>query len=154
MNRLRLEGMAKRAALIAGGQTRMRPILMTALTAIFGTAALIFSQQIGSSMERGMAIVVGGGLLYATVMTLFIEPVIYDIFCRKPMRPVEFGGDIDDDANDAEVFIAQMGPDARETYDYESWWQRRKHKKKGASATDETADRTEPLPLIDPTEAD
>lgn len=126
VNQLRLGGMAKRAALIATGVTRMRPILMTALTTIISMCALIFSQQIGSGMERGMALVVAGGLLYATFMTLFVVPVIYDIFSRKPMVPVDVGDDTDVDAGDAEEFIAQMGDDARETYDYESRRARRK----------------------------
>ncbi len=115
-NQMRLGGMEKRAALIATGRVRMRPILMTALTTIISMCALIFSQQIGSSMERGMALVVAGGLLYATFMTLFIVPIIYDFFNRKPLKPVDIGSDVDNDADDAAAFIAAMGDEARETH--------------------------------------
>ncbi len=124
-NQLRLGGMAKRAALIACGRTRMRPILATALTTIISMCALIFSTEIGASMQRGMALVVAGGLLYATFMTLFVVPVIYDIANRKPMVPVDVGGDADEDADDAAAYIAVMGEDARETYEFTSWRDKR-----------------------------
>ena len=129
VNQMRLDGMAKRAALIVTGKARMRPIIMTALTTIIAMGALIFSQEIGASMERGMALVVAGGLLYATFMTLFVVPAIYDIFCRKPLRKVDIGSDVDDDADDAERYMEQMGEGSRETYEYESFRQRRKRKR-------------------------
>ena len=133
-NRLRLGGVAKRAALVATGQTRMRPILMTALTTILAMGAMIFSQEIGAGMERGMALVVAGGLLYGTLMTLFVVPIIYDIFSRKPLYPIDLGGDIDDEAQDAAAVIKRMGPDARETYEYESARNRRRRIKKEGGA--------------------
>jgi multidrug efflux pump subunit AcrB len=119
-NQLRLGGMDKRAALIATGRVRMRPILMTALTTIISVCPLIFSQQIGSEMERGMALVVAGGLLYATFMTLFIVPVIYDAFNRKALKAVDVDSDIDLDADDAAAYISIMGEGARETHYDES----------------------------------
>ncbi|MCQ2752267.1 MAG: efflux RND transporter permease subunit [Coriobacteriales bacterium] len=118
VNQLRIGGMARWAALEAAGKTRMRPILMTALTTILSVIALIVNPEIGSSMERGMAIVVAGGLIYGTFMTLFVEPIIYDIFCKKPMYPIVIGGDIDEAVDDAERFINEMGEDAREKYDW------------------------------------
>ena len=126
VNRLRLGGVAKRAALVATGQARMRPILMTALTTILAMCAMIFSQEVGAGMQRGMALVVAGGLLYGTLMTLFVVPIIYDIFSRKPLRPIDLGGDIDDEADDAAAVIKRMGPDAVETYEYESARDRRR----------------------------
>lgn len=132
-NQMRLGGVAKRAALIATGQTRMRPILMTALTTILAMSAMVFSQEITAGMQRGMALVVAGGLLYATLMTLFVVPVIYDLFSRKPLRPIDTGADIDSNADDAELIISRMGPEARETYSYESRRQRRRRlKEQGA----------------------
>ncbi len=136
-NQLRLGGMAKRAALVACGRTRMRPILMTALTTIISMCALIFSTEIGASMERGMALVVAGGLLYATFMTLFVVPVIYDIANRKPMVPIDVGGDADDDADDAAAYIAVMGEDARETYEYVSRKERRRAKRQAKKTAQE-----------------
>ena len=147
-NRLRLGGVAKRPALVATGQARMRPILMTALTTILAMGAMIFSQEIGAGMQRGMALVVAGGLLYGTLMTLFVVPVIYDIFSRKPLRPIDLGGDIDDEAQDAAEVIERMGPAAVETYEYESARNRRRRIKleggaRGGRALGRKKDREE-----------
>lgn len=103
-NQLRMGGLERREALIATGKTRMRPILMTALTTILAMASLLFGDDLSSQMSRGMAIVVAGGLAYATLMTLFIIPVMYDIlFKRKPLQ-VDIGSenldDVPDDAAD------------------------------------------------------
>lgn len=109
-NQLRLGGMEKRPALIATGKTRMRPILMTAMTTILSMSALIFDRSTSAGMSKGMAIVVAGGLLYATLMTLFIIPVMYDILFRKQPRVIDVGSDeeLDDVPDDAAEFIAQM----------------------------------------------
>ena len=91
-NQLRRDGMEKRAALIETGKSRMRPILMTALTTILAMCVMAVSQGQGAEMGRGMAIVTIGGLAYATLMTLFIVPVLYDIFYRKKdMKAVDLG---------------------------------------------------------------
>lgn len=90
-NKLRLNGMEKREALVETGKTRMRPILMTALTTILAMSTLAFSQDTAASLSRGMAIVTIGGLAYATLMTLFIVPVFYDIFYRRKLKKVDLG---------------------------------------------------------------
>lgn len=104
VNQLRVGGLERREALIATGKTRMRPILMTALTTILAMVSLLFGDDLSSQMSKGMAIVVAGGLAYATLMTLFIIPVMYDIlFKRKPLQ-VDIGSenldDVPDDAAD------------------------------------------------------
>ena len=86
VNQLRIGGMSKREALIETGKTRMRPILMTALTTILSMSVMVFSQDAGNAMQKGMAVVVAFGLLYATLMTLFIVPVMYDILYRKQKK--------------------------------------------------------------------
>ena len=92
VNQLRLDGVDKREALIETGITRMRPILMTALTTILAMSTMVFSHDTGSDMSRGMAIVTIGGLAYATLMTLFVVPALYDIFYRKKeMKRVDLG---------------------------------------------------------------
>ena len=88
-NRLRIDGMKKREALIETGKTRMRPILMTALTTILSMSVMVFSQDAGNAMQRSMAIVVSVGLLYSTLMTLYIIPILYDIFYRKTPKNIE-----------------------------------------------------------------
>ena len=106
-NQLRMGGLERREALIATGKTRMRPILMTALTTILAMVSLLFGDDLSSQMSKGMAIVVAGGLAYATLMTLFIIPVMYDIlFKRKPLQ-VDIGSenldDVPDDAADYQI---------------------------------------------------
>lgn len=98
-NKLRMNGMERRKALVATGKTRMRPIIMTALTTILSMSVMVFSQDAGNAMQKSMAIVVCVGLLYSTLMTLFIIPVLYDIMYRKEPKKVviEEMYDIDDE---------------------------------------------------------
>ena len=109
-NQLRMGGLERREALIATGKTRMRPILMTALTTILAMVSLLFGDDLSSQMSKGMAIVVAGGLAYATLMTLFIIPVMYDIlFKRKPLQ-VDIGSEnLDDVPDDAADYLRQEG---------------------------------------------
>ncbi len=81
-NQLRGEGMGKREALIHAGKTRLRPVLMTALTTILALCTMVFSNDMGSEMGKPMAIVTIGGLVYGTLLTLIVIPCIYDIFSR------------------------------------------------------------------------
>ena len=82
-NQLRSEGMEKRQALILAGKTRMRPILMTALTTILGLSTMSIGLGMGADMVQPMAVVTIGGLIYGTVLTLFVVPCIYDVLNRK-----------------------------------------------------------------------
>ncbi|MDU6481750.1 MAG: efflux RND transporter permease subunit [Paeniclostridium sordellii] len=86
VNQLRLNGLDKKSALILAGKTRIRPILMTALTTILGLLTLAMGIGTGAEMIQPMAIVTIGGLSYATVLTLFIVPVMYDILNRKELK--------------------------------------------------------------------
>ena len=100
-NKLRLSGVEKKEALVETGKTRMRPILMTALTTILAMSTLALSQDSTAVLSRGMAIVTIGGLAYSTLMTLFIVPVFYDIFYRRKLKKVDLGdeeslNDVDD----------------------------------------------------------
>lgn len=88
-NQLRQEGMSKTEALVETGRTRMRPILMTALTTILAMSTMALGFGDGSDMVQPMAIVTIGGMIYGTCLTLFVVPVIYDIFNRKEIIPAE-----------------------------------------------------------------
>ncbi len=77
------EGVEKRTALITAGATRLRPILITTLTTIVGLIITACDSSATGRMLQPMAITSIGGLLYATVVTLFFIPVIYDLFKRK-----------------------------------------------------------------------
>lgn len=89
INQLRIEGMEKKEALIEAGKTRMRPILMTAITTIIGLFSMALGIGEGTEMMQPVAIVCIGGLTYATIMTLFVVPVMYDLFNKKPIRVVD-----------------------------------------------------------------
>ena len=108
-NQLRLGGLERRAALVATGKTRMRPILMTTLTTVLAMLQLVFSNDMASQLMSGMAIVIICGLSYATLMTLYIVPILYDILFRKPPLNVDVGSDdeLDDIPDDAAEYIAQ-----------------------------------------------
>ncbi len=82
-NQLRIGGMERRAALIATGKTRMRPILMTTLTTVLAMLQMVFSGDMASQLMSGMAIVIICGLSYATLMTLYVVPLMYDILFRS-----------------------------------------------------------------------
>lgn len=88
VNQLRAEGMEKTEALVEAGRTRMRPILMTTITTILGLLIMALGLDSGSEMMQPVAIVCIGGLTYATLMTLFVVPVLYDMLNRKEMRVV------------------------------------------------------------------
>lgn len=83
INRLRMSGMEKKEAIIEASKTRMRPILMTAITTILGLSTMALGIGTGSEMMQPVAIVCIGGLIYATAMTLYVVPAMYDILSRK-----------------------------------------------------------------------
>ena len=115
-NQLRLGGMERRAALIATGKTRMRPILMTTLTTVLAMLQLVFSNDMASQLMSGMAIVIICGLSYATLMTLYIVPLLYDILFKKPPLVVDVGDDgMDDIPDDAAEYIAQANAGKAQT---------------------------------------
>lgn len=82
-NQLRRGGMEKREALVEAGRTRLRPIIMTALTTVLGLSTMAAGMGMGADMVQPMAIVTIGGLLYGTLLTLLVVPCIYDILNRK-----------------------------------------------------------------------
>lgn len=83
INQLRQEGMSKKEAIIESGVTRLRPILMTALTTILSMSTMALGLGEGSEMMQPMAIVTVGGLVYGTLLTLIVVPCIYDAFNRE-----------------------------------------------------------------------
>ena len=89
INRFRLEGMEMDEAIINAGAVRMRPVLMTAVTTILGLLPLAIGIGTGAEMVQPVAIVCIGGLIYATLMTLVIIPVMYRIFAKKHMENVK-----------------------------------------------------------------
>ena len=85
-NQLRKEGMEKREALIQAGKDRLRPIIMTALTTILGLSTMAAGMGMGGGMVQPMAVVTIGGLIYGTLLTLFVVPCIYELLNRREYK--------------------------------------------------------------------
>lgn len=82
INNLRGKGKLIREAILEAGPVRLRPILMTALTTILGLLPLALGIGEGAEVQSPMAVVVIGGLSVATLLTLYVVPVIYSLFSR------------------------------------------------------------------------
>ncbi len=80
INLLRSRGLTLREAILTSGETRFRPILMTVATTMFAMIPMALSQAEGSDIYKPLAIAFIGGLLSSTVMTLYIIPVLYNVF--------------------------------------------------------------------------
>ena len=89
INQQRLAGMERREAIVDAGTTRLRPILMTSLTTILGLIVTAMAKNAGTSLIQPVALVCIGGLLYATLMTLFVVPCMYEIVSKKTVRRVD-----------------------------------------------------------------
>lgn len=86
INLMRDRGYELNEAIAMSGESRLRPILMTAVTAILGMLPMALSTAEGSEMWKPLGIVVIGGLTFATVVTLFIVPVLYALMSRHGER--------------------------------------------------------------------
>jgi len=82
-NQLIAQGAEQKEALVEAGMTRLRPIVMTALTTILGLSTMAVGVGMGADMVQPMAIVTIGGLIYGTVLTLFVVPCIFNLFHKK-----------------------------------------------------------------------
>lgn len=89
INQLRISGMNKHDAIIEAGITRIRPILMTSITTILGLLVMALGIGTGTDLMQPIAIVCIGGLIYATLLTLFVIPIIYDLFNRKEIKVLD-----------------------------------------------------------------
>ena len=89
INQQRLAGMERREAIVDAGTTRLRPILMTSLTTILGLIVTAMAKNAGTSLIQPVALVCIGGLLYATLMTLFVVPCMYEIVSKKKLHHVD-----------------------------------------------------------------
>ena len=89
INRFRLEGMSLEQAVVDAGAVRMRPVIMTAITTILGLLPLAAGMGTGAEMMQPVAIVCIGGLLYATLTTLIIIPIMYKMFAKKHMQKIK-----------------------------------------------------------------
>ena len=88
INQLRSEGVERKTAIVEAGMTRMRPILMTTVTTILGLVNMATSKAVGTALMQPVAVVCIGGLTYATLMTLYVVPCIYDLMNKKDLKVI------------------------------------------------------------------
>ena len=88
INQLRAEGVERTQAIVEAGMTRMRPILMTTVTTILGLVDMATNDAVGTAMMQPVAVVCIGGLTYATLMTLYVVPCIYDMMNKKDLKVI------------------------------------------------------------------
>ena len=87
-NQLQEEGLEARDAVLQGAATRLRTVMMTALLAMLGLLPMALSHGIGSETQRPLAIVIIGGLVSATLLTLMVLPTLYLVIERRANQPV------------------------------------------------------------------
>jgi multidrug efflux pump subunit AcrB len=83
INNLRREGLGLKEAIYTGGSRRLKPIIMVAMASLVSTAPILFSQGIGSELQRPMALSLIGGMSLGTVVSLFFIPLAYWFIYRK-----------------------------------------------------------------------
>ncbi|UCH10021.1 MAG: efflux RND transporter permease subunit [Fidelibacterota bacterium] len=86
MNQLRRRGVEAREAIVQAAATRLRPVLITALTTIFGMLPMAISGQEGGEMRMPMALTVIGGLVFSTALTLFVVPSVYSLVSKVSFK--------------------------------------------------------------------
>ncbi|MBT7310499.1 efflux RND transporter permease subunit, partial [bacterium] len=80
IRRLRLDGMPRKEAILEASSLRFRPIIMTTMTTVLAMIPMAIGLGSGEQIQRPLAITIIGGLTMATLLTLFLTPVIYEIF--------------------------------------------------------------------------
>ena len=87
INQLRQEGKTLEEAVVQGAETRLRPVLMTALVASLGFIPMALSTSAGAEVQRPLATVVIGGIITSTILTLFVLPTFYMWFEKQKEEP-------------------------------------------------------------------
>ncbi len=82
-NQLRAEGLPTREAIMKGAERRLRPVMMTALTAIFGLLPAALSTKIGAQTQKPLAIVIVGSMITTLFLTRYLMPVLYSIYGHR-----------------------------------------------------------------------
>lgn len=92
-NHLRISGLELHEAVVRGGKTRLKPILMTSLATVLGLIPMAIGLG-GESTQAPLAIAVIGGLTFSTVLTLFFVPILYTIFEERFKREIRNDDDV------------------------------------------------------------
>jgi cobalt-zinc-cadmium resistance protein CzcA len=86
IRKLREEGMGQLEAIVEGAKMRFRPVMMTATVAALGLVPFLFATGPGSEVQRPLAVVVIGGLITSTLLTLVVVPTLYRFFEEKRIQ--------------------------------------------------------------------
>jgi cobalt-zinc-cadmium resistance protein CzcA len=89
INQLRQEGLGVRDAVLSGAETRLKPVLMTALVAALGFVPMALSHGAGAEVQRPLATVVIGGVITSTLLTLIVLPTVYEMIERRAARRMD-----------------------------------------------------------------
>jgi cobalt-zinc-cadmium resistance protein CzcA len=95
ISNLRQAGVAQHEAIVEGTKLRFRPVMMTATVAALGLVPFLFATGPGSEVQRPLAIVVIGGLVTSTLLTLIVVPILYRFFEPKGAAPGIRGDELD-----------------------------------------------------------
>jgi multidrug efflux pump len=101
-NQKREDGMSKAAAVLEASKMRLRPILMTSLTMVLGTAPIALSLGAASTSRQPLGIVVVGGVLFSLILTLFVIPAMYS-YLSRPRKHIEFDNQLAEPSPEEEV---------------------------------------------------
>src|SRR5438105_12216165 len=85
-NQLKDEGLPLFEVVLNGALVRLRTVLMTCTLGMLGLLPMALSHGIGSETQKPLAVVIIGGLISATLLTLFVLPIVYVIFATKEVR--------------------------------------------------------------------
>ena len=94
-NQLRDRGVAFEKAIVQASVTRLRPVIMTSLTAVFGAAPLVLASGAGYESRQAVGIVIVFGVSFATLLTLFVVPAMYALLARGTETPEHVQKEID-----------------------------------------------------------
>lgn len=86
-NQMRKTGMSVRDSLLEASRVRLKPIILNTFTTVFGVIPMIYMSGVGAELQRPMAVVLAGSLLSSTFLTLFLIPVLYEVFTRDKVKP-------------------------------------------------------------------
>jgi multidrug efflux pump len=87
INQMRDQGMAFKDAIVEGSRIRLRPVIMTAFAAVMGSVPLILAEGPGSASRAALGVVIFSGVSFATLLTLFIVPAVYNLMARRTGSP-------------------------------------------------------------------
>jgi cobalt-zinc-cadmium resistance protein CzcA len=83
------DGLSMAEAVFSGAVSRLRPVLMTAITSALGLIPMLLSHGVGAEIQKPLATVIVGGLVTATILTLFVLPTLYSWFSRGKLAEMQ-----------------------------------------------------------------